>query len=381
MKKVVILSTLLILGLLLGQARTFLSVDLPSAVGHGVEWLTLIGLAFIMIGVGLEFHIEKERLRAYGWDYVVAMTAATFPWILVFVYFVVFLLPASPSAEEGWAEALLVSRFAAPTSAGILFSMLVAAGLGLTWVYTKARVLAIFDDLDTVLLMIPLTMIMVGFVWQLLIVVAVIVLLLWVAFARMHALRLPSSWTWMLLYAVILVALTEGISWLGDLCRCGVPLHIEVLLPAFVLGVVIRPSRRGRGAETDEKVSFIVSMVFVFMVGFGMPAVSSQATGEAAMSAGELLFHVLMVTLLSNLGKMFPLLCYRAEATIRERLALSIGMWPRGEVGAGVLVIAVGHDVQGPMVSVAMLSLVLNLALTGVFIFAVRRLIAPAAAK
>ena len=218
MKKVVILSTLLIFGLLLGQARTFLSVDFPSAVGLGVEWLTLIGLAFIMIGVGLEFRIEKERLRSYGWDYVVAMTAAAFPWILVFIYFLLFLMPQSPVAgEAGWAEALLVSRFAAPTSAGILFSMLVAAGLGATWVYRKARVLAIFDDLDTVLLMIPLTMIMVGFVWQLLILVAVIVLLLWVAFARMHMVRLSSSWKWMLLYAVVLVALTEGISYLGHL--------------------------------------------------------------------------------------------------------------------------------------------------------------------
>jgi hypothetical protein len=36
----------------------------------------------------------------------------------------------------------------------------------------------------------------------------------------------------------------------------------------------------------------------------------------------------------ANLGKMFPLLVYRQEASWRERLAISIGMWPRGEVGA-----------------------------------------------
>ena len=40
--------------------------------------------------------------------------------------------------------------------AGILFSMLEAAGMKETWLFQKARVLAIFDDLDTILLMVPL---------------------------------------------------------------------------------------------------------------------------------------------------------------------------------------------------------------------------------
>ena len=38
--------------------------------------------------------------------------------------------------------------------AGILFTMLAAAGLKASWVYKKVQVLAIFDDLDTILLMI-----------------------------------------------------------------------------------------------------------------------------------------------------------------------------------------------------------------------------------
>ena len=73
---------------------------------------------------------------------------------------------------------------------------------------------------------------------------------------------------------------------------------------------------------------------------------------------------------------MFPLLCYRREATLRERLALSIGMWPRGEVGAGVLVIALSYGIAGPALTVAILSLALNLLLTGVFIVMVKKLIA-----
>jgi amino acid permease len=52
-------------------------------------------------------------------------------------------------------------------------------------------------------------------------------------------------------------------------------------------------------------------------------------------------------------------------------------MWPRGEVGAGVLVISVTYGIGGPVVTVAMLSLALNLLLTGVFIYVVRRLTRP----
>jgi Kef-type K+ transport system membrane component KefB len=82
------------------------------------------------------------------------------------------------------------------------------------------------------------------------------------------------------------------------------------------------------------------------------------------------------VTALANLGKMFPALCYRREATLRERLAVAIGMWPRGEVGAGVLVISLSYGIGGPIVVIAMLSLALNLVMTGVFILIVKKLLA-----
>ena len=50
-------------------------------------------------------------------------------------------------------------------------------------------------------------------------------------------------------------------------------------------------------------------------------------------------------------------------------------MWPRGEVGAGVLVLSLSYGIGGPIVTVAMLSLALNLALTGLFIFIIKKLI------
>jgi hypothetical protein len=72
---------------------------------------------------------------------------------------------------------------------------------------------------------------------------------------------------------------------------------------------------------------------------------------------------------------MFPLFCYRREANWRHRLALCIGMWPRGEVGAGVLVVSLSYGIGGMMVASATLSLALNLLGTGFFILAVKRLI------
>ena len=98
---------------------------------------------------------------------------------------------------------------------------------------------------------------------------------------------------------------------------------------------------------------------------------------QPALSWGWILLHVLLVTLLSNLGKMFPALCYRREAHWRERLAVAVGMWPRGEVGAGVIVVSISYGIGGPIVTIAMLSLALNLLLTGIFIYAVKRITAP----
>ena len=114
---------------------------------HAIKLSTMWCLSYIMCHVGYEFDVDKSKLRAYGKDYMIAMTAAGFPWIFVALWFM-FALPV-PLA---WGDALIAARFAAPTSAGILFSMLEAAGMKETWLFQKARTLAIFDDLDTILL-------------------------------------------------------------------------------------------------------------------------------------------------------------------------------------------------------------------------------------
>jgi hypothetical protein len=401
MRKVTVFSLLLIVGMVGAQVLPAWAGGTSEALRHGIRVATMVTLAFIMIHVGYEFEIDKANLRQYGWDYVVAMTAATFPWLFVALYFLAVLLPVGAwGSWQAWTEALLAARFAAPTSAGILFTMLAAAGLGATWLFRKARVLAIFDDLDTVLLMIPLQMLLVGVAWQLGVVVVLMGALLWVAWRYLHLSPLPVTWPWVLSYAVGITVLSEVLYGASGWIDAAIPVHIEVLLPAFALGCILaRPpgsdphrndalegQQMGPESPKEQRVAALVAALFMVLVGLSLPPLSKAATAaptlQETVSAAQPMpgwkvigGHVLAVTGLANLGKMVPALCYRSDASWRERMALAIGMWPRGEVGAGVLVVSLGYGLGGPMITVAMLSLALNLVLTGAFILFVQRLV------
>lgn len=384
MRKILLLAGLLLAGLAASQTLPLVAPQLSQAMAPWVTLLTLVGLAFIMIRVGHEFEIERDNLRAYGRDYLVAMSAAALPWILVTLYFLLVLLPTQSALRwDAWRETLLLGRFAAPTSAGVLFTLLAAAGLAATWVFRKARVLAIFDDIDTVLLMIPLKMLIVGLAWQLGVVVLIMGVLVWVAWRFMHQLRIPSSWPWIMAYAVGLTLVVEALYMGSKLLDPRVPIHVEILLPAFVLGCVLaKPQRHEIGA--DEHVGTIVSAAFMVLVGLSLPPVLAQLPSVVTYTSSQpyppahiLALHVLAVTLICNLGKMMPLFFYRKEASLRERLGVCVAMFPRGEVGAGILVVSLGYGIGGPVLTVAMLSLTLNLVLTGAFIMLVKWLIRP----
>jgi Kef-type K+ transport system membrane component KefB len=401
MRKVAVFSLLLIAGMVGAQLLPGLAGDVYVELIHGLRLATMVALAFIMIHVGYEFELDKTNLRQYGWDYVVAMTAAAFPWIFVVLYFMFVLLPAGGwGSWQAWVEALLAGRFSAPTSAGVLFAMLAAAGLSATWLFGKARILAIFDDLDTVLLMIPLQMLIVGLAWQLGVVVMLMGVLLWVGWRYLHGCPLPVTWPWVLSYAVGITALSELLYTGSYLLDDTVPVHIEVLLPAFVVGCVLaRPlgsdphrddavegSQMGPETPGEQRVATLIAAVFMGLVGLSLPPFAAETAATASAESisaaqpplpwGVMAGHVLALTVLANLGKMVPALCYRREVHWRERLALAIGMWPRGEVGAGVLIVSLGYGLGGPMITAAMLSLALNLVLTGVFILLVQWLVA-----
>eukprot|EP00929_Paragymnodinium_shiwhaense_P019031 TRINITY_DN1309_c0_g2_i1.p1 TRINITY_DN1309_c0_g2~~TRINITY_DN1309_c0_g2_i1.p1 ORF type:complete len:149 (-),score=30.58 TRINITY_DN1309_c0_g2_i1:190-636(-) len=122
-------------------------------------------------------------------------------------------------------------------------------------------------------------------------------------------------------------------------------------------------------------------MAFMVFVGLSMPAMvgkkpSSEDEEEETMEAGLVIMHVIVVTLLMTLGKMFPVACYRQEAPVKSRMALCMGMCPRGEVGASIIVISLELGVKGPAVTISMLCLVINLVLSGGFIGSVKLLLA-----
>ncbi len=390
MRKVLLFSLLLIGGLVAGQILPG-SLAAAGAWTETVQILTMICLGTIMIHVGYEFDVDRSRLRPYAVDYGVAFTSASFPWILATLYLLVVVAPpADWSAGGAWKQALLAGRFAAPTSAGVLFAMLAAAGLSATWTFRKTRILAIFDDLDTVLLMIPLKMLMVGLRWQLGLIVVVMAALLWLAWSRLHRIRMPVTWRWVLGYATAITLVSEAIYVLSKTLDEVVPIHIEVLLPAFVLGCVMARPRgadphgddgrdghqEGPESPEEQRAATVVSAVFMVLVGLSMPRLAAGGVGW-----GTLLLHTLALTVLSNLGKMYPLLVYRGEAHWRERLAVCVAMFPRGEVGAGVLVVSLSYGVDQRMVAPAVLSLALNLLLTGPFIVIVKRLLATVPAR
>jgi len=388
MKKVGLYSALLLSGLIGSQWLPSVFPDLFSALVTPIKMMTMFCLAFIMIHVGLEFEIDKSNLRQYGWDYVVAATAAAFPWILCALYFVFVMTSAEGWFNfDAWKQSLLVSRFSAPTSAGVLFSMLAAAGLASTWVFKKARILAIFDDLDTILLMIPLKILMVGLKWQLGVIVLVIAVLLYIAWKYLHSFKLPTSWGWILFYSALITVGCELIYLTSRFIDDLVPIHLEVLLPAFVMGCVLAHGHGSLNSKMEERISNGMTGLFMVLVGLAMPLIvaSSSGTTSSTTSAliggewpgwGMIITHVLVITVISNIGKMFSLLCYRREASLKERLALSVAMFPRGEVGAGVLVISLSYGIGGPVVTVALLSLALNLVMTGIFIAIVKKLLA-----
>jgi Kef-type K+ transport system membrane component KefB len=327
----------------------------------------------------MEFDIDKSHLGAYAVDYGIAMGAAAIPWLCAAFYFWWFF-------SLGFKESLLVGRFASPTSAGILFTMLAAAGLAATWLYKKARVLAIFDDLDTVLLMIPLKMMLIGFEPKLLVLVLAVFLFLAAAYFCIHWLAVPTSNGWIALYALLVWSVTYAFDYTTDL-------HLEVLVPAFALGCVIKSDHLHGSAEyaaanTKPAVQEPTSQAildwgikggFMLLAGMALPPIQLGGMGIIAVAV-----HVVLLTIVSNIGKCLPLAAYKNEATLRDRLALSIGMFPRGEVGIGVLLVSLEifrqqNMLDSPAVQQSMtigaLSLALNLALTGVFILMVIRLL------
>ena len=386
MRKVLSFSVFLVAGLVLSQSLPVLvGTEGIGAVRTVANILLYVCLSFIMINVGREFEVDKSRWKSYTQGYFIAMATAAMPWFLIALYYVFVLLPPEFwNSWEVWKENLLLSRFAAPTSAGILFTMLAAIGLKSSWMYKKIQVLAIFDDLDTILLMIPLQIMMIGLRWQLIIVVLIVFLLLSFGWKQLGKYNWRQDWKAILFYSLLVFIATQSLYLISkSLYGEAGSIHIEVLLPAFMVGMIMK--HKEIDTPVEHKVATGISFLFMFLVGMSMPhfigvdfaetqAGEYSVTGSQEMMPwGVIIFHVLIVSLLSNIGKLFPVFFYR-DRKFSERLALSIGMFTRGEVGAGVIFIALGYNLGGPALLISVLTIVLNLILTGIFVLWVKKL-------
>ena len=223
MRKVLSFSAFLIIGLLLSQYLPLLAGEGYATVKIVSNILLYICLSFIMINVGREFEVDKTRWRSYAGDYFIAMATAAMPWFLIAIYYVFVLLPPEFwNSWEAWKENLLLSRFAAPTSAGILFTMLAAIGLKSSWIYKKIQVLAIFDDLDTILLMIPLQIMMIGLRWQLIVVVFIVFVLLSLGWKQLGRYNWRQDWKAIMGYSVLVFVATQAVYYFSTRGRAAI---------------------------------------------------------------------------------------------------------------------------------------------------------------
>ena len=379
------LAAALILGLTFCQIVPFFG-EIGSEVSHGAHFMTMIVLSFIMIYVGYEFVLgnkdafgdEKSKRRQLRKDYLVGMGAAGAPWLLVCFYVMFLVIPEASTNWNEWKLNLLCTRFAAPTSAGVLFASI--GGMQLpTFLFNKIRLIAICDDADTSLSAPPLQILIIGFAWQLGVVVFVVVATLIAAWKFYRRVAIPFTIKNVSIIAIAIVGISEGIRVLAAHFGSEIPLHIEVLLPSFAAGCMLKQDPNKHNAEVPK---FVVT-TFMFLVGFSMPPFLGNALVSGVnplnLSWQETSIHVLAITFLSLLGKMVPTVCYREDdqgkpLSWKHRLGMGVCMWPRGEVGAGILLLSQQYGVNQDVLMICTLTLVLNLVLTPLFIKLVKYL-------
>jgi Kef-type K+ transport system membrane component KefB len=211
-----------------------------------------------------------------------------------------------------------------------------------------------------------------GFQWELAVDIALVFLPLMAAWRYMHQVPLPSSWPYRSLYSVLVMLFCETLYFVSKYHLHMEPVHLEVLLPAFVIGCLLKEDHGAPPSKMESRVATGVSAVFMLCVGLSTPPLA--LSGERSVLTANMAGHVAVVTVLMIFGKMFPVICYRDEADWQTRFALSLGMCPRGEVGAGIIVISIESGIKGFAIELAVVCLAINLVLSGAFVTWTKRL-------
>jgi hypothetical protein len=179
--------------------------------------------------------------------------------------------------------------------------MLTAAGLRYTWVYKKVQVLAIFDDLDTILLMIPLQIMMIGMRWQMFVILAVAVLLIWLGWKKMNSYGFRHDWKAILFFSFLLFVVIHAIYLISKhFYGENGSIHIEILLPAFILGVIMKTDHSVEPAKTDVRVADAISYLFMILVGLSMPLFLGIDFVAAAENSSSRISQLPMLPLVSS---------------------------------------------------------------------------------
>merc|ERR1719191_997445 len=109
-----------------------------------------------------------------------------------------------------------------------------------------------------------------------------------------------------MIYALFIVMFCKGLHYGSKHHLEMEPIHLEVLLPAFVLGCLLTHSHE---SPREKLVGTLVSAVFMFCVGLSTPPLT--LSGERSVLSADMAGHIAAVTALMIVGKMFPLFCYR----------------------------------------------------------------------
>ncbi|WP_108624046.1 cation:proton antiporter [Candidatus Similichlamydia epinepheli] len=344
---IMVYSSLLMFGFVFAQ--TLIDPEMNS-IRETIHELASFCLAYIMIGVGIEFNLPKKNTKR---DHILAILGSVLPWAFCSLFFFF----AFPRSEKmWWKSCILLGCFAAPTSAGILFSMLEAGGLSKTWVFKKAKLLAILDDLYTLVLLIPIRLLNFGFSPLFFLTASIILSLFALVWKASNRLHFPHSNPFKVCYAILITCICH------ILFKNGV--ELDVLVPAFTLGALIKEKHDENNAK-HEWIDNTAKSSFMLLVGASMPPMLHLLFHQG--NFWKIIIYTLIVTQMANLGKLVSALFYSDEAPWSQRMGLAVSMLPRGEVGAGILILASKAGIKGAPAAVAVLSLTLNLLLTGFF--------------
>jgi len=183
------------------------------------------------------------------------------------------------------------------------------------------------------------------------------------AYFFLHKVHNPVAWPWVMAYAGGITGLSEVVYQGSKLIDESVTIHIVVILPAFVLGCVMVYPKANAGESLESGDSYngcdaidtpqerhvvtLVAAFFMVLVGLSMSMIpigdsetrvgamteqieptlhgagaptaeaaaaktgAAQQTGRVTavqppMSWAQIVMHVLIITIISNIGKLFP---------------------------------------------------------------------------